>query len=187
MQQAKGSYPDAQRAAMSQPKFSAAKEAKMSLSKQTKELLRKAQVKFTATGEPAPVEVVDSETGEVLRLNTITSVQRSRMPEGLQTSVQRDLIPEIAEAPDKAVYIQLVKQHQQRVVLQAMEREARREAMRSELLLQEHTKWRKDTMRKTFNAERIAAAEQLRQLKNDQEAALTAKLRELGMIRAVKG
>lgn len=168
---------------MSAPKYGAARAATMGLSKHTKELLRKAQVKAQG-GEELPIDVIDAETGEVLRLNKVNAVQRARLPEHQQNSGQaKDLLPaELSETRDKTVLIQMVKEFHRRQVLSAMRQESEREEVRRELLEREHTKWRRETMRKAFNQERLAAAEELRRLKIDQEMALASKLKELGML-----
>ena len=60
--------------------------------------------------------------------------------------------------------------------------EAARESLRREVLAAEISAWRRALMKRSFVEERLAAAEELRRVKSDQEVALAARLKQLGLL-----
>jgi hypothetical protein len=158
----------------------------LALSGRTRAYLAKAE--GGKKGEETPIVVQDAETGEECTLLTVPAVVNAALPEhkrakGPQTST--DLIPELGPAAlrDKAVLIRVIKEHQRQQLGELIGREAKQEAMRRDILKKEDSKWRRDVMKKSFVEERIAAAEEIKKLKMDQEIALVAKLKEFGLVR----
>jgi hypothetical protein len=102
----------------------------------------------------------------------------------LPSSASRSLLPtlEAADLRDKAVTIELIRQHHQRQMAALIAMEAGRERMRREVLAREESKWRRTIMKKSFLGERLAGAEAVKQLQMDQALVLAAKLKEFGML-----
>jgi hypothetical protein len=102
----------------------------------------------------------------------------------LPSSASRSLLPtlEAADLRDKAVTIELIRQHHQRQMAALIAMEAGRERMRREVLAREESKWRRTIMKKSFLGERLAGAEAVKQLQVDQALVLAAKLKEFGML-----
>lgn len=102
----------------------------------------------------------------------------------LPSSTTRSLLPTLqaADLRDKAVTIELIRQHHQRQMAALIALEAGRERMRREVLAREESKWRRTVMKKSFLGERLAGAEAVKQLQIDQSLVLAAKLKEFGML-----
>ena len=134
-----------------------------------------------------PIIVIDAETGEECILNTIPAVTNSSLPEHQQrrSHVTEENMPNITteQQRDKAIVLRLFKHYQQNQLTTLITKEAKREVLRREILAKEESKWRRELMKKAFIEERLAAAEEIKKMKLDQEVWLAKKLKEYGMLK----
>ena len=78
--------------------------------------------------------------------------------------------------------MQQLRAAQQTRILELVGKEAARESLRREVLAREVSAWRRALMKRSFVEERLAVAEDLKRVKADQEVALAARLKQLGLL-----
>lgn len=156
-------------------------------SSKTQSILRK--TKKEEEGPPPPIEVEDAETGEKLLLNEVTVAMRAKeqtpfahtkhvLSKGLSLE---PLPPEDVlkkAAVNRAQLEIVIRQHQDTVIRQLIEREAGKEAFRRELLENEKSDERLQSLEEYFTKDRVAAANLLKTTRMMFEGALAAQLKK---------
>jgi hypothetical protein len=161
---------------------------RLGLSGRTQAYLAKAE-KAAGGASRGPIMVEDAETGEPLALNDTPAVVAGAAPDHARRPgapfLPADLLPALTtdQQRDKTVVLRLIRRHQAAQLAELIRREAAREALRRDLLAAEGADWRRKVMKAAFMEERLAAADEIKKLKLDQELALAAKLKEFGMLK----
>ena len=132
------------------------------------------------------VAVRDAETGELCVLNAVCAVDDAGLerPRGARPTAAagNGPAPVVGNRADAAREVQRMQAEQQTRLLELVGKEAARESLRREVLAAEISAWRRALMKRSFVEERLAAAEELRRVKSDQEIALAARLKQLGLL-----
>ena len=142
----------------------------------------------SAAAADAELEVFvrDAETGEALALNARTAVDDAGLerPRGARPGPADPpaAAPVVGGRADAAREVQQLRAAQQTRILELVGKEAARESLRREVLAREVSAWRRALMKRSFVEERLAVAEDLKRVKADQEVALAARLKQLGLL-----
>ena len=156
---------------------------------------------------PAPMEVPDAETGELLVLNAAVAFGRSETDE---ESAPREPIPgvqrrrdqfasarerrglpavtapahrSLAVSPEAAAELHLLRARLDEQVREAVGREEAREVHRQNVLAATAQRWKRDKMRKDFAQERRQARQEIENLRYDSEMALAHALARMGLLK----
>ena len=142
----------------------------------TQAILREALRKADAGKVKPPAEFLDGEDKAPVSFfiegpeaaTTWVTMAKSAEPMVVKSAVDAkapltDPLPDLSKVPrDMAAVLAAIRQHQDAVTLDMVQREAGREALRRQLLEREIIAWRREQMEKAFAAERTAAHELLK-------------------------
>jgi hypothetical protein len=160
--------------------------SKPGVSSRTAMLLSRAAGAGAGSDADAEVAVRDAETGELCVLNTVCAVDDAGLerPRGARPTAAagNGPAPTVGNKADAAREVQRMRAEQQTRLLELVGKEAARESLRREVLAAEASAWRRALMKRSFVEERLAAAEELKRVKSDQEIALAARLKQLGLL-----